>query len=96
MLVYTTGSIGSGGSDNPISWTTAISVQNENAHYHYMMAHTHTIAAGPTLGYDDSWSNITGGPSVGNTGGGSAHTHGINQDTFIPKYQKIIAAIKDA
>ena len=63
-----------------------------------MMDHTHTLPTVPPLliGYSTHYGDTTGGPSVGNTGGGSAHTHGINQDTFIPKYQKIIAAIKDA
>ncbi len=96
MLVYTTGSIGSGGSDDPTSWLTDIGVQNESSHIHSMQSHTHTLPAGAEPAGGTDYSSTTGGPSVANTGGGSAHTHTVNQDTFIPKYQKIIAATKDA
>jgi len=95
MIIFTTGSIGSGGSDSPSS-----------AHGHSMQSHTHTLADGgsytsqttqefiiksggllytPTSGavtYEKA-SYTTGGPSTANTGN---HT---------PKYQTVIAATKD-
>lgn len=95
MLVYTTGSISSGGSDDPTSiWTTAIGIQNESSHTH-SQNHTHTLPSGTNLGGSGSYSTTTENPSVANTGSGSAHNHGVTQDSFASLYQTMIAATKD-
>lgn len=42
MLVYTTGSPGAGGTDDPVNWLTAIQIAAEAAHTHTGPSHTHT------------------------------------------------------
>jgi len=124
---------GYGGSDNPSAWTTGVTVNDHDDHYHAGGDHTHSMqdhyhdTALPPDGwpysadnavYDvlstatgaDSYSMTgrtlgSGGPSVANTGNGSADTgyvsasgamsHTVNQSTFSPQYQIMITATKD-
>jgi hypothetical protein len=96
MLVYTTGSISSGGSDDPTNWTTAISLNNESSHTH-SMPHTHDFTqAGPDVYTWTDYHYRTGNPNPSATGSGSAHNHDVNQDTMVLIYQTIIMATKDA
>ncbi len=64
MVVFTTGNIGSGGADSPISWTTAVTTQNESTHVHNMNSHTHT---GPNHQHSITHTHsVTSNVAVGN------------------------------
>lgn len=102
MLVYTTGSISSGGSDDPTStWTTAISVDNHTLTIAEMPAHTHSYTRYSSLtsfavGTPNNHFINTTSANTGNTGGDSGHNHGVTQDSFAFLYQTVITATKDA
>lgn len=98
MLVYTTGSISSGGSDTAHIWTTNILSTAENAHTHDLANHYHYLSDEPDVGRAAAnYDYQTSGPSVNVTSVSiAAHNHTVNQDTFSPIYQKVIAGVKDS
>lgn len=96
MLLYTTGDIGSGGSDDPKNWTTALVSAAHTLTEAQLAQHNHSyvrrlsgtdVAGGVNFG--------DGSSDTGNAGSNNSHSHTLTQDTFTPKYQTMIAATKD-
>lgn len=120
-------SYGSGGSDSPASWATAISINDHVDHSHTignealseaeMTSHYHSyrVASGSQSHSSGGYARRDNGPHNGtiNTqskGGGGNHNHGgntgavshpgakthtVNQDTYTPIYQIMIAATRN-
>jgi len=104
MLIYrqATGALYSGGSDNPINWTTAITVDSGSLsrHTHTMSGETDAGDVEKAGGNDDN--NLsrndhthTYSGTTNSDDANSEHSHGVNQDTWTPKYQEVILGIKD-
>jgi hypothetical protein len=60
MIVYTTGTPAAGGSDNPKSWTTAISNVAESEHVHTVSAHVHAMSNHAHKIYDFASNSVDG------------------------------------
>ena len=91
-----------GGSDDPTSWTTAITVDSSDTsrHRHTMSGVTDAGDVGKLGGNDDNnlsktahthtYSGVTD-----NNDANSEHSHGVTNDTLTPKYQEMILGTKD-
>jgi hypothetical protein len=102
MLIYQhqDGNIYSGGSDSYTSWITDVDVDG------WAGTHTHTYSGQSgtyTVGNLNEWADFDGPAahrshrhtySDTTTTIGSGHLHDITQDTFIPKYNTVIAGTK--
>jgi len=94
-----------GGSDNPETWTTAISVSNHTLTTAEMPSHIHNIrggsgsisdyCGGSTADYGLQNQGPSSATNTASTGSGSGHSHGIIQDIYAPRYQTVISASKD-
>lgn len=98
MLIYTTGDIAAGGSDDPKNWTTALVSASHTLATAGIPSHRHQYYRGGrythckyTAEENCNYQNT----NTGYTGGGGSHSHTLTQDTFVPKYQTVIAATKD-
>jgi hypothetical protein len=105
MLVYQNqdGNLYSYGSDSYTSWTTAVDM----VPYSWNSYHTHTYSgqSGTYSGNTNEYGDWLGGTSyrthrhtysdtTPTTDANSLHNHNIVQDTFIPKYNTVIAGTK--
>ena len=103
MLVYQWvgggGGISTGGSDSYTGWTSVVDVAPGGG------THTHTYSgqSGTCSGNNNEYADYPNGTSyrthkhtysdtTGTTG--STHVHDITQDTFVPKYNTVIAGTK--